>query len=411
MSASITPRHSLDTPKEAAPHRVARGSNLSGVRAHNERLVLTLIRQRGPLAKSEIARLSGLSAQTVSVIMRALELDGLLVKGTPQRGRVGQPSVPMALNPTGAYFLGLKVGRRSLDLVLIDFLGQIRGRLQHTHSYPDPKHVVEFTNDGVTQLLATLSPSERERVAGLGIALPFNLWDWADALGVDPADMRPWRDSDIRQDIQDQWDFPILLENDATAACGAELVFGTGQPPAQFLYVFIGFFIGGGVVLDNTVFTGPSGNAGAIGSLPVPDAHGRPQQLVEVASLAQLEHSLNTHGHDGSGIWNSTQSWDIPHDLLQLWIGQAAKAIAYACTCCVALVDLNHVILDGWLPDTVRIALRDRIEAELSQMSFAGMTIPSIHCGTIGSEARALGAASLPLSERYLIDHRTLTNT
>ena len=57
------------------------------MREHNERLVLTLIRQLGPLAKAEIARLSGLSAQTVSVIMRALEADG-------------------------AYFFGLKIGRR-----------------------------------------------------------------------------------------------------------------------------------------------------------------------------------------------------------------------------------------------------------------------------------------------------------
>ena len=54
-----------------------RGSNQSGLRAHNERLVLTLLRSLGPTAKAEIARISGLSAQTVSVITRDLEKDGL----------------------------------------------------------------------------------------------------------------------------------------------------------------------------------------------------------------------------------------------------------------------------------------------------------------------------------------------
>ena len=58
---------------------------------HNERLVLSLVRRHEALAKSDIARMTGLSAQTVSVIMRALERDGLLLRGDPLRGRVGQP--------------------------------------------------------------------------------------------------------------------------------------------------------------------------------------------------------------------------------------------------------------------------------------------------------------------------------
>ena len=73
------------------------GSNQVRVRAYNERLVMSLVRRHGALSKAEIARRSGLSAQTVTVIMRALEADGLLIRGEPTRGRVGQPSTPMRL--------------------------------------------------------------------------------------------------------------------------------------------------------------------------------------------------------------------------------------------------------------------------------------------------------------------------
>ena len=59
----------------------------NGVRLYNERLALSLIRKHGSLPKAEIARLTGLSAQTVSVIVRQLETDGLLIKETPQIGR------------------------------------------------------------------------------------------------------------------------------------------------------------------------------------------------------------------------------------------------------------------------------------------------------------------------------------
>ena len=110
----------------AAESRMQRGTNQSGMRDSNERLVLSLVRRQGALSKTDIARMTGLSAQTVSVIMRKLEDDGLLRRGEPQRGKIGQPSVPMSLDPEGAYFLGLKIGRRSAELVLIDFLGQVR---------------------------------------------------------------------------------------------------------------------------------------------------------------------------------------------------------------------------------------------------------------------------------------------
>ena len=106
----------------------SRGTSQSGVRLYNERLILSLIRRHPGLAKVEIARLTGLSAQTTTVIINRLEADGLLVGGEPQRGRIGQPSVPYTLNPDGAFGLGLMIGRRSSDLVLMDFTAGIRAR-------------------------------------------------------------------------------------------------------------------------------------------------------------------------------------------------------------------------------------------------------------------------------------------
>jgi hypothetical protein len=64
------------------------------------------------------------------MITRHLEADGLVLEQTPQRGKIGQPSVPFSLNPSGAYALGLKVGRRSNDLVLMDFTGVVRRTLR-----------------------------------------------------------------------------------------------------------------------------------------------------------------------------------------------------------------------------------------------------------------------------------------
>ena len=105
-----------------------RGSNHVGMRQFNERVVLQAIRLHGSLPKAEIARLTHLTAQTVQIIIARLEADGLVRKLDPVRGKVGQPSVPMALNPDGAFSIGIKIGRRSMDELLVDFSGQVRER-------------------------------------------------------------------------------------------------------------------------------------------------------------------------------------------------------------------------------------------------------------------------------------------
>ena len=66
------------------------GVNQIGVRAHNERLILSLVRRGGGLPGAEIAKLTALSPQTVSNILRKLENDGFLRRGAPRRGRVAR---------------------------------------------------------------------------------------------------------------------------------------------------------------------------------------------------------------------------------------------------------------------------------------------------------------------------------
>ncbi len=383
-----------------------RGSNQAGMRAHNERLVLSLIRRHGATAKADIARATGLSAQTVSVIMRALEADELLMRGEPVRGRVGQPSIPMSLAPDGAFFFGLKVGRRSLELVLTDFLGKVRARVRQTHDYPMPEATVRFTRNALTRMLTAMTPRDRDRVAGLGIAMPFSLWDWADNLSAPHEDMAAWRNADLGRSISRVIDIPVLVQNDATAACGAELVFGRDETPVDFLHFYIGYFIGGGVVLNGSLYSGPGGNAGAVGSMPVPaqEPGGRDRQLIDVASLGGLEERLVAAGLDTSELWDTPEQLEMQPDVLSDWIEDAAAGIAHAIASAVSVIDFGTVMIDGWITQDMRRRLVEATKAHLEKRNMAGLATPDVREGSIGADARALGAASLPLSERYLVE-------
>lgn len=388
---------------ESGSSRFHRGTNQSGMRDHNERLVLSLVRQHGSLAKSDIARMTGLSAQTVSVIMRQLEEDGLLVRQQPLRGKIGQPSIPMALNPEGAYFIGLKVGRRSAEMVLIDFLGSVQARRQHSYPFPTPGETLEFAVATMKQMRAGLTPEQDKRIAGLGIAMPYELWNWADTVGAPEAVRDEWRSFDMRAEIQSLCPFPVHLQNDATAACGAELVFGQAGGLRNFVYFYIGAFAGGGIVLDGRLYGGPTGNAGALGSMPVPGPDRKPAQLIDIASIAMLEKALIAGGADASRLWVSPQDWGDIGTELDTWIANAANALAYAIAAAAAVIDFEAAVIDGWMPLSVRRRLVDAVAKAMTGVDGEGLSLPTIREGTIGIHARAMGGASLPLSERFLI--------
>lgn len=380
-----------------------RGTNQSGMRDYNERLVLSLLRRHGSLAKTEIARLTKLSAQTVSVIMRELEDDGLLVRNEPIRGKIGQPSIPMSLNPEGAFFLGLKIGRRSAELVLIDFLGSVRAMFQFSYRYPAPRETVDFVTDGIRRIRATLTEEQDSRIAGLGIAMPFELWNWADTAGAPRNVMDNWRNRDIRADIQAEVAFPVYLQNDATSACGAELVFGSGGTPRDFIYFYIGAFAGGGIVLNGALYGGPTGNAGALGSMPVPGPDDAPRQLIDIASIAMLERAINARGRDASFLWTSPQDWGEIGPELDDWIASAARGLAYAIVAASSVIDFQAAVIDGWMPASVRGRLVAAVGEAMAAIDAEGLSLPPVREGTVGIHARALGGASLPLSDRFLV--------
>lgn len=378
------------------------GANHTGMRARNERLVLSLIRRNGALPKSEIARMTGLSAQTVSVIMRALEEDGLLLKCDPVRGRVGQPSVPMDLAPDGAFFLGLKVGRRRTEMALVDFTGAARGHKVTRHDYPTPDATVEFAIRAAGDLVPALGDELASRVAGMGIGLPYQMWEWAPALHVSRDAMADWRQRDIQAELAEALPWPVLLENDASAACNAELVLGKGDLPENFLYAFIGFYIGGGLVLNGCLHPGPTGNAGALASMPVPDGQGGARQLMRVASLSVLEERL---GGEGGHLWEGLENWNIPPDVLETWIGEAAQGLAHAAASASALCDVDALVIDGWLPAGLRDRLAQEVGRAMEGIDMSGIRRPEVRIGTVGPLARSLGAASLPLAERFMLDN------
>ncbi len=398
---------SISTRGEKHP-ALSRGTTQTGVRLYNERLVLSLIRLHGQLPKAEVAKLTGLSAQTVSVIVRQLEADGLLKRRTPQRGKVGQPLVPFELDPDGAFSIGLKVGRRSGDLMLLDLTGKVRRTIHQPYSFPSPGDLMAFVASGVEDLIAGLNIRQRTRISGLGIAAPFELWNWEEEVGAPHDVLVAWKDFNLAGEIGKLFDWPVHLCNDASAACAAELLFGKGQELRNYAYFYLGYFIGGGVVLNGSLYLGHSGNAGALGSFPVMSPDGKQAQLIATASFNVLERAIRNTGGDPESLWRDPNDWSGVGAALDAWIEIAARSIATAAAGTVAVLDCAAVVIDGAMPKDVLKRLVSAVESAMASVNTQGISPFLVIEGTIGADARAMGAASLPLFDNFIINRNVL---
>jgi predicted NBD/HSP70 family sugar kinase len=384
-----------------------RGSSQTGVRLYNERLVLSLVRTHSNLPKAEIAKLTGLSPQTVSVIVRQLEAEGLLLKGASLKGKVGQPLQPFSLNPNGAYSIGLKIGRRSCNLICLDLLGNTCARYDEFYGYPTPAVVMRIAREGLRLIEAEIGPEKAARICGIGIASPFELWNWAQESGAPLQAMASWHGVNIAAEVAAISSWPVQFCNDATAACAAEHFLGRGRAFKDFIGFYVGFFVGGGIVLNGNLFPGRTGYAGAIGPMPVPAPHGT-EQLIRHASLSVLEKMIADAGKDPLTLGLQAENWDNLGTVLDDWIERTSMSLAHAALSAAAVIDFQAVIIDGSMPANVRRKLVDKTIEHFAKQDSRGIAPLAIIEGVLGKDARALGAACLPIIANYMINREVL---
>ena len=283
-AGAIRNARSSETLRDRAPKlrraiaTLSSGADQAGVRLYNERLLLSLVRRFGQLSKIEVARLTGLSVQSSSAIMNRLQAEGLLKREAPLRGRVGQPTVPVSLDPDGAYSLGPEDRPAQLRSRADRFLRtHPQPRQARAFAYPTPEHRARFRQDALPQSDGephARSRRAQHRRAWHRLAVPaLELGERKSARRAGA--MEGWRD--FRSPTRSAASAPIPSRSATTRLRPAprNSFFGEAWRERDFLYFFIGFFLGGGLVLDGALYMGRTGNAGALGSMPITRARRR----------------------------------------------------------------------------------------------------------------------------------------
>ena len=405
------------------------GTNLPRVGGYNQAVVLDAIRTRGPVSRVELAPLTGLTNQTVSNVVRRLLDAGLVSESGYAPSNGGKRRTLLSQRADGAYAVGVHLDRDAAVIVLVNLAGEVLvGRRVRITTPGDPADMVERVAAAIRRLVAK-AEIDPARLLGTGIAAPGPL-DGVTGAVVSPPHFPGWGRVPLTEMFGTATGMPVAIDNDATAAAIGERWIGGKARAGSFLFLYLGTGIGAGIILNNTVLHGDSGNAGEFGHMAVEPGDricqcgGTNCLGPYVSPAAMVEDLCAAYGPEGAerlGLVGTPESvhgdWRLVRRAVRGGdpvacgvVRQAARRVGHAARGAVSLLDVSRVVLGGEALRGIESIMCEEIEAALNSTDVARyISKVVVERSVIGDTVVAVGAASLILHGNYAPGWRMLT--
>ncbi|NBN77467.1 ROK family protein [Microvirga tunisiensis] len=379
------------------------GTNLTRAKTHNHRVVLEIIRTRGPIGRSEIAEITSLSRQTVQNIVAELDAEGIVEMHAGKASGRGHPGMRVQVRADHACSLGFHVDRLAVTALACNLLGDVIWSGAGHLAAPSTASANALVRDLVAQFRAA-RPDMADRLFGIGLAAPGPFAADAEELQhlTSTADATTFTEfglPDNLTDLSGQLKLPVVLQNDASAAALGEHVYGIGRSFGSFAFLQFGMGLGAGFVLNGAIYPGSTKNAGEIGHVQV--QHGG--RSCSCGSRGCLERYLSLHalcerlGLDPTArasIASIEQRFEAGDPEILTWMDEVAPYMRQAINLIEMMLDPDAIILGGIIrPDFIEALLR-RAEPFLPRLAPSAPGEQRIHVGTAGARAVALGASA-----------------
>lgn len=242
------------------------------LREANLSAVLRLIQAQAPISRAQLAVLTGLNKSTVSSLVDDL-LERRLVHETGQNSAAGtgRPATLLEIDPLGGYIIGVELGVDFVSVGIADFRGNlVWQRREDADPLQGQEIMLEQTLRIVKEAMTT-GKKKGYRFLGLGLATPGTV-DLKEGVLVFAPNLH-WRNVQFRKIFSEGTKLKIRIDNDANAATIGEHLFGSARFTRDFIFVFAGVGIGGGLFLNGKLYRGKNGYAGEIGHSPIMADH------------------------------------------------------------------------------------------------------------------------------------------
>ena len=358
----------------------------------SEKALLHLLRINGALSKAELARLSNMSAQGVSIIVERLLDLNLLRKEPKQRGRVGQPSTPITLNPDGAVSVGMFIAKSSAQLVVSDFHGEIRAERRIRYTDVQDSATTQSLFEAAETLPEAIGAPLWDRHVGVGIATSETLLKTFGHAGPDSdlagVDAKP----SLAQRLEERFNVPIYCINDIRAACIAELSIGSHDASNSTLYLHLGETLGAGIILEGRLIGPETQLSSSLHHLPFPG--GANDHVGDVASIRALQERIGRNrGYLDEQIQNDFAD---TQESFGLWRSEAVRALSIAIRAASATLIVDRVLIASPLRKSTLAGIVSELRYTHEAATDSRVPLPEISMETVTPHPRARGAAMTP---------------
>ncbi len=235
------------------------------VKQRNKSIILQLIKESSPISRADIANQTGLNKGTVSSSVSELLDNELILELGPGLSNGGRKPVMLLFNQEAGYSIGIDIGVNYILAILTD--------LQGTIVYEKQIDIDEFPFPTATQVLFSLidellsvTPKSPYGVIGIGIGVPGMINKDGEIL---LAPNLNWKNVTISKLIEEKYNIPVTIHNEANAGAYGEKRFGAGQEHRDVIYISVGIGIGVGLILNNQLYLGQHGLSGELGHMTI----------------------------------------------------------------------------------------------------------------------------------------------
>ncbi len=386
--------------------------------------IVRLIHSELSSSRLDLAKTTGLSPASITVIVQSLISKGLVVETSAASSNLGRKPISLQIRSDVAYVVGVDIGSYYLRVVITDINGKIVYQHQGKTAIPEGRdRVLKRAFESVHQAIHK-SGIPRSEITGIGVAHS-GVIDSQKGVVLSfprPGQMSEWKDVPLQSLFEKEFQIPCLLEDSVRTIGTAEQCFGLGKGLNDFLYIDVGMGIGAAIFFDGKLYRGAGGKAGEFGHITVEKngplcSCGNNGCLEAVASCAAIMEAVQTAIHRGvdSKIRNLARG-DLDQVSIEL-VAQAAaendslafrvlqEAASYIANGLADLVNLLNpklVVFGGALFRAAPHLLSDPLRSIIKQRSLEKtFNDVQLRVSPLGSEAGALGASRL-IAERVL---------
>ena len=384
------------------------GSNIQNVKLQNRILVLKYIAASDGITRLDLSRLTGLSKMTVGNIVAELLCTGLVKEDSTvqETGSSGRKPQLFRLSDRSVCICGMLIKRKFCQIILTDLGG-------HIFFQKDCPYVTLRSNQHLVDMMKTLYQScaafTSRRIIAIGVACVGPL-DSSTGYILKPPFFSGIENLPIVEEIQAFSGLPTFLVNDATAGALSEKMFGLGASIDNFAYLHIMNGIGMGMVLNNTLYDGDSGQSGEIGHTSInfngPVCSCGNRGCLDIyASMDAMRSRIRDLApfYTGSPLttysspdWAQIVTAGNERDPLALVVLEEFCAyIAYSLTNTINLLNLSTIIV-GYDSNDDGLIVEELIEHKLNTLAISSNYHPvKVLHSSFGGNAPLIGSAAL----------------